>query len=236
MTDTPRFDLPLLQAAQAQKHVTVNEALARIDAVIQCTVQGAFGNTPPVTASEGACFVVGAAPVNDWASHAGEIALFVNNGWAFVVPTAGFRAYRSDTGQWMVFDGEAWQFDLVTVTPNGAGMGFHTAEIDHVVSAGASSAVTYAIPGNAVVYGVTGRVVTDITGTATGFSLGVAGSTNRYGSGLSLAAGSWLRGLTGTPLTYYGDEDLVLSAEGGTFSGGTIRLAVHYATFALPRA
>ena len=35
MTDTANLLLPLLQAAQAQKHVTVNEALLRLDALVQ---------------------------------------------------------------------------------------------------------------------------------------------------------------------------------------------------------
>jgi len=33
MDETARIGLPLVQAAQAQKHVTVNEAFARLDAL-----------------------------------------------------------------------------------------------------------------------------------------------------------------------------------------------------------
>ncbi len=33
MSNSPRIGLPLLDAAQAQKHVTMNEALARLDVV-----------------------------------------------------------------------------------------------------------------------------------------------------------------------------------------------------------
>ena len=35
---TPRLDLPWLMPAQAQKHVTVNEALARLDILVQAAV------------------------------------------------------------------------------------------------------------------------------------------------------------------------------------------------------
>ncbi|MDJ1017900.1 MAG: hypothetical protein QNJ35_15435 [Paracoccaceae bacterium] len=46
-----------------------------------------------------------------------------------------------------------------------------------------------------------------------------------------------MRGLTGTPLTYYADTNLVLTAGGGSFDGsGSVRLAVHYAELTLPRA
>lgn len=235
MSETSRFDLPLLQPAQAQKHVTVNEALARIDGLMQLSLLSVGSGTPPLTPQEGDAYGVGASAVNEWAGHEGEIALYVNGGWVFVPTTLGMRAYVSDESGWASFDGTAWQVGMQTLSPHGAGMSYHVKEIDHVVEAGASSTASYALPGQAVVYGVTGRVVSAITGDGiTGFSLGVAGSTNRYGSSLSVSEGAWLRGLTGTPLTYYGTEDLILTAEGGTFAGGTVRLAIHYAQMSLP--
>ena len=48
MTDTPRMSLPLLAPAQAQKHVTVNEALARIDALTHLTLASVSLTVPPV--------------------------------------------------------------------------------------------------------------------------------------------------------------------------------------------
>ncbi|NND41100.1 MAG: DUF2793 domain-containing protein, partial [Silicimonas sp.] len=38
MADTSRLGLPLLDPAQAQKHVTVNEAFLRLDALSQITL------------------------------------------------------------------------------------------------------------------------------------------------------------------------------------------------------
>ncbi|SFI66313.1 DUF2793 domain-containing protein [Celeribacter neptunius] len=235
MSNTSRFALPLLEAAQAQKHVTVNEALARIDGVIQLSLRSVADNTPPLTPQEGEVYGVGAAPVNDWAGQAGMIALYLNGGWVFVAPALGLRAYVTDQAGWAAYDGAGWQLGAQTLSVHGAGMVMKVIEIDHAISAGASSAVSFALPGQSVVFGVTGRVLSDITGAGlTGFSLGVAASSNRYGSGLSTVQGSWLRGLTGTPLTYYASEDLILTGEGGDFSGGTIRLAVHCAQFSLP--
>lgn len=236
MSDTTRFSLPLLQAAQAQKHVTVNEALTRLDGLMQLRLLSVTGNTPPLSPQEGDAYGVGSSAVNDWAGHEGEIALFANGGWVFVPVTLGMRAYIADQNGWAGFDGTSWQIGLQSLSGNGAGMQLLVKEIDHTIAAGATSALTLAIPGQAVVYGVTGRVLSDITGTLTGFSVGVAASSNRYGSGLSLPSGSWMRGLTGTPLTYYSDEDLILTAEGGDFAAGDIRLAIHYAQFSLPTA
>ncbi|MCA0044709.1 DUF2793 domain-containing protein [Celeribacter litoreus] len=235
MSETARFTLPLLEAAQAQKHVTMNEALARIDGLMQLCLLSVTETTPPASPQECDAYGVAASAVNDWAGQEGKIALFANGGWVFVPPALGTRAYIADQSGWAGYDGESWQLGLVTLSANGAGMIHKVIEVDHTLSAGASSAVSYALPAQSVVYGVTGRVLSDITGTGlTGFSLGVASSANRYGSGLSLSAGSWLRGLTGTPITYYSAEDLLLTAEGGDFAGGDIRLAIHCAQFALP--
>ncbi|WP_417259015.1 DUF2793 domain-containing protein [Celeribacter sp.] len=234
MTDTSRLNLPLLAPSQAQKHVTVNEALSRLDALVQLALSSVTQTTPPLSPMEGDAYGVPVGAVNDWAGQEGQIAIFVNAGWAFVPATQGMRAYVVDQGFYASFNGTDWVEGMQSLSPSGAGMIQRTIEIDHVIGAGATSNVPFALPAQSVVFGVTGRVTTAITGTATGFSLGVAASSNRYGSGLSLPQGSWLRGLTGTPVTYYGSEDLILTAEGGNFASGEIRLAVHCLQFALP--
>ncbi|MBU0644332.1 MAG: DUF2793 domain-containing protein [Alphaproteobacteria bacterium] len=235
MSDTSRFELPLLQASQAQKHVTVNDALTRIDGLLQLTLQSVTLNAPPLTLQEGEAYGVGEAAVNEWAGQEGMVALYINGGWAFVPTTLGMRAYVADQNGWAGHDGAGWVLGMQTLSAHGAGMISKVIEVDHVLSAGPTSNAAYAIPGQSVVYGVTGRVLADITGSGlTGFSLGVSGSTNRYGSGLSPTQGSWLRGLTGAPLTYYSSEDLILTAEGGDFTAGTLRLAIHCLQFTLP--
>lgn len=234
MTDTPRFDLPLIAPSQAQKHVTVNEAISRLDAMVQLALISVTTLTPPLSPSEGDTYGVPSGGVNEWSGEDGNIAIYINAGWAFVSTSQGMRAYIADQGGFAVHNGTDWFAGMQTLTPSGAGMVSRTIEVDHIITAGATSNVSLALPGQSVVFAVTGRVLADITGTATGFSLGVAASNNRYGTGLSLPQGSWLRGLTGAPVTYYSDEDLILTAEGGTFTAGEIRLAVHCLQFTLP--
>ena len=52
MSDTQRFAMPLLDAAQAQKHVTVNEALARIDALAAGQALTVGDTAPPASPTE----------------------------------------------------------------------------------------------------------------------------------------------------------------------------------------
>lgn len=111
MTDmpaTPRFSLPLLALAQAQKEMTHNEALTLIDALIHAAVQDGPIDTPPAGPVEGQCWLVGAAASGEWAGEAGTIALWTAGGWRFAAPRAGMRVVRSTDGAWLRFDGAAW--------------------------------------------------------------------------------------------------------------------------------
>ena len=47
MGETANLGLPLLQPAQAQKHVTVNEALVRLDAALHLSLLSISTATPP---------------------------------------------------------------------------------------------------------------------------------------------------------------------------------------------
>ena len=72
MAGTPNLVLPYLAANQAQKHVTVNEALRRLDALVQITVQSAALATPPGSPAEGQRWIVAAAPSGAWVGHSSE--------------------------------------------------------------------------------------------------------------------------------------------------------------------
>lgn len=109
MTDaTPRLSLPLLAAAQAQKHVTHNEALARLDRLVHLTATDRRDDPPPAPA-EGAAHLVGAAPTGAFAGHAGDLATFTEGAWTFDAPAGGWLCWLSEGAAALVFDGAAWQ-------------------------------------------------------------------------------------------------------------------------------
>lgn len=234
MSETYNLSLPLVAAAQAQKHVTVNAALARLDALAQLRVVSATQTAPPAAPVDGQSYIVPTGATDAWAGRTAQIAVFSNGGWDFVAPRTGWTAFNAATGGRITFDGAGWAAQGDAVSAGGAATIARVVEIDHALSAGATSTVSAAIPAQMVVYGVTGRVVSAIEGTLSAWRLGVQGSDNRYGSGLGLGQNSFVRGLTGQPQTYYGDTDLILSAEGGDFTGGLVRLAVHGVTFQPP--
>ena len=106
MSETGILQLPLVQAAQAQKHITVNEGLRRLDGMVQLRLQSLSISTPPLTAQEGECWFVPSGAVNDWAGHEGEIATFANGGWVFtMVSLTRMKARRTATKMvWQIFE------------------------------------------------------------------------------------------------------------------------------------
>lgn len=97
-----RLALPLLAAGQAQKEMTVNEALARIDIALQASAVAGGIDTPPEAPSAGQCWIVGDAPEAAWSGCAGMLAGWTEDGWRFVTPVDGMIV-------WVAADGVAWR-------------------------------------------------------------------------------------------------------------------------------
>ena len=55
---SPRLTLPYTQPAQAQKHVTHNQAIRQIDGLIHMSVVSDALSTPPTEQAEGTCYLV----------------------------------------------------------------------------------------------------------------------------------------------------------------------------------
>lgn len=105
---TDRLALPLLQAGQAQKEITHNEALTLIDALVQAAAESAELSTPPTSPAPGQCWIVAAPGDAAWTGHAGALACWTAAGWRFAPPVAGMRIWVADRGHAVVHDGAAW--------------------------------------------------------------------------------------------------------------------------------
>ena len=232
MPDTPELTLPLLAPAQAQKHVTVNEALVRLDGMTQLRLRSVTQTTPPAPV-EGQAWAVPAGAVNAWAGQGGTVALASGGGWIFTPAARGWRAFVLDEGAPAIFDGDEWRIGAATLSPGGAGLALRALEVDVTLTPGAAVTTPVLFPARSIAFGVTGRVIAAITGTATAWDIGVAGDLQRYGSGLGVALNSWLDG-PGAPQVAWTPTPLEITAQGGSFAGGTIRLVGHWAELSLP--
>ncbi len=235
MSETVKLNLPLLAAAQAQKHVTVNEALSRLDASIQIGVESRMLTEPPLVVTEGEGYLIAPGAEGAWLGHDGRLASFLNGGWQYLDPVRGWEIWVAEEALRLTFDGVYWVENVLAMSSHNAAVRAEVVEIDFTISAAGGFVDTgFVIPSHASVWGVTGRVLEPLTGTLTDWSLGVAEAVDRYGAAYGLEAGGWLRGITGQPVTYYEPTRLRLTANGGEFETGKVRLAVHLMQFDLP--
>lgn len=108
MSDTPLIGLPLLEASQAQKHVTHNEALLLLDAVLHLAVISRALTAPPVSPADGDRYLVAASATGDWLGHSGQIAFREAGAWRFAIPKAGWRLWVAAESLFLLFDGTLW--------------------------------------------------------------------------------------------------------------------------------
>ncbi|MCA8901938.1 MAG: DUF2793 domain-containing protein [Hyphomonas sp.] len=108
MDFSPRLALPYLLPNQAQKHVTHNEALRQLDALVQLAVQDRDLAAPPGAPEEGQCWLVAAGATGDWAGHEDEIAAWQDGAWTFLAPGEGWLAWVLDEALLCVWSGTAW--------------------------------------------------------------------------------------------------------------------------------
>jgi hypothetical protein len=108
MDETSNLKLPYILAAQSQKHVTHNEALRALDAIVQLAVQDKDLSAPPGSPVEGDRYIIGASPSGAWAGHATHVAAWQDGAWAFYVPVAGWLAWVDDESQSYLFSGGGW--------------------------------------------------------------------------------------------------------------------------------
>lgn len=235
MSETFQLKLPLIQAGQAQKHVTVNESLARLDALTQKVVVSRNLTNPPTDAVDGQAYLVPTSASSAWLGFERSLAIFTNGGWVFVQPKNGWRLWVSDEDAEIQLVAGTWILLDQLATAGGAKTNNLIAELDHTLVAGTSNVTVNIIPKYASVLGITARVTTAITaGASTGWSLGVPGFFDRYGSGYGMAQNSYAVGMTGQPQTYWDDTALELTADGGDFVSGVVKLAVHYTLLSPP--
>ncbi|MBN8936463.1 MAG: DUF2793 domain-containing protein [Rhizobiales bacterium] len=126
---TPNLGLPQLAADQAQKHVTVNEALYDLDALVQLAVLDRSLAAPPGSPADGARYIVAASPTGAWAGHTDHIAAWLDGAWRFFIPGVGWLAWVVDEAALLAWNGSAWvdALSAVSAIQNLALLGIRTA-------------------------------------------------------------------------------------------------------------
>lgn len=146
---------------------------------------------------------------------------------AIVNVAYGFIGVESNqSGEWTTVD-QGFMPALANIAAAAHGANLQIGMLETLVTlSGGSTNASVQIPANCIVLAVGARVVTAITG-ATSYEVGVSGNLSQFGSGLSISAGSTNYGLIG-PTAFYSATTLTITATGGSFSGGQVRLSIAY--------
>jgi hypothetical protein len=83
MEQSANLQLPYIMPSQAQKHVTHNEAIRTLDALVQLAVLDRDLTTPPVSPTDGDRYLVATGGTGAWTGRDGKVAAWQDGAWTF---------------------------------------------------------------------------------------------------------------------------------------------------------
>lgn len=105
---TDRLKLPFIMPSQAQKHVTHNEALERLDALCHPAAKDRSRSEPPAAPEPGDCHIVADGAMGAWSGQDGAMATWQGTEWDFLTPFAGMAVYVEDEQLFVFHDSSNW--------------------------------------------------------------------------------------------------------------------------------
>lgn len=108
MPDSPNLILPYIQASQAQKHITHNEAIKLLDGMVQLGVLSRIVAAPPGSPVDGDRYIVASGATGLWAGWDLNVAFFVDGAWVRLIPRVGWIAYSVADTAFYSWNGSAW--------------------------------------------------------------------------------------------------------------------------------
>ncbi|MDA0307509.1 MAG: DUF2793 domain-containing protein [Proteobacteria bacterium] len=225
MSQTGRLGLPYIVTSQAQKEVTHNEALNRLDAFVTPIIIDIV-TTPPGSPTVGDLYIVGAGGTGDFTGQENKVAQYQTGGWIFYTPFKWMDAVVESLDTRVTYDGTTWvPFGLI-MKDTGEYLRVGHQQEDVTVSSGAFVDTTITIPDRSILLTVNVRVLTAVTG-ASSFDVGISGETSKFGGSIGIGADSTNIGIIG-PTAFYSDTAVCLTANGSDFTGGVIRTTMQY--------
>lgn len=206
MPDTsPILSLPYIQPSQAQKHVTHNEALRRLDVLAQTVVLDRDRSVPPAAPTAGDSHIVASPGVAAWAGQDQSIATFDGETWQFIAPLPGWVAQIITENHAVRFDGVAWaaqQPDTENLT--GVGIATQSDSTNRLAVSAAATLLSHAGAGHQLKINKSAATDTASLLFQSGWSgraeMGIAGS-DRFSVKVSSDGANWVTGLEIDPDT-----------------------------------
>lgn len=107
MVTTTNLGITLVEQAQAQKEVTINQAFCVLDAFVGKAVADKDLAAPPTSPVPSTLYIVAASPTGAWAGKATHLAYF-DQVWRFIAPQSGMRMWVQDEALDYRYTGVTW--------------------------------------------------------------------------------------------------------------------------------
>ncbi len=108
MSQTPHLQLDYLVPEQAQKHVTLNDGLRRLDGLMQLSVINRTQASPPEVPKSGDRYLISQTASAAWGATGNQVALYEDTAWHFFTPRPGWRLWEEASQDFLVFNGTDW--------------------------------------------------------------------------------------------------------------------------------
>jgi hypothetical protein len=108
MENTAKLLLPYITASQAQKHITHNEALKKLDIIVQLSVLDKDKNDAPAAPNESDMHIIASQASGEWAGKENQIAAYQNGAWIYYSPQNGWLAWVSNENKLLVWNDSTW--------------------------------------------------------------------------------------------------------------------------------
>ena len=107
-TVSPNLSLPYIQQNQAQKHVTHNEGMRLLDALVQLSVLSRTKTAPPTNPSTGDRYILPSGATGAWAGFDDSLAHWEETAWRIIPPKEGWVAWDQDGLALLIFSPGNW--------------------------------------------------------------------------------------------------------------------------------
>lgn len=108
MANTTNLGMPLMAAAQSQKHITHNDAITDLDALVHLSVKSTTLTAPPGSPADGDRYLIASSATGAWVGKDLNIAMYSSGAWIFFAPKNGWRAWDETGLRLLVWQTSAW--------------------------------------------------------------------------------------------------------------------------------
>ncbi len=104
---TNNLNIQLLYSNQAKKEISINEALVKLDSLLNAGAISMQLSSPPSSPKDGDLYIVGKSPNGLWAKYEDYITYYYHS-WYFIQPKTGSLMWVNDQRNLFYYSDGSW--------------------------------------------------------------------------------------------------------------------------------